>query len=96
MTLALNHISSELESGVLKTSSRAEFNVELIFHSDSAAIERWKSVLSKRGSTLFHSIEWMELLRAVYKLPLRGRRTARGRAGPGRAADGPSVSAMDV
>jgi len=51
------------------TSLDPEFEGNLLFHRDSKAIERWKSLLPLlRGSGLFRSAEWIELLRVAHSL----------------------------
>ncbi len=52
-----------------ETGLPVEFDAEVAIHDDMAAIERWRSlraVLPRAG--LFHSLEWIELLRRAYGL----------------------------
>jgi len=69
MTSALNHISSGFASSDAKVTKHPDCEGNLIFYRDSLAIERWKLLLSLLpASGLFHSAEWIGLLRSAYKL----------------------------
>jgi hypothetical protein len=69
MASVFNHYLRELASSDFKACLGSGFQGKLILHDGSTALERWKSLLPQLpGGCLFHSAEWIELLRSAYNL----------------------------